>query len=83
MKQEPAFPVVGHLTDDLKMMGQLHHGMTLRDYFAAKVLPAIYTEFWAGVRGGECGVTPDWREGVSRDAYKLADAMLKARETAE
>jgi len=48
-------------------------GMTLRDYFAAKAMATVLfaiTEF------------PDehWRVGVAKDAYMMADAMLKARE---
>lgn len=65
MKQEPAFPVVGHLTDDLKMMGQLHHGMTLRDYFAAKAMTVVIADTF---------------EEIAKVSYELADAMLKARE---
>ena len=47
-------------------------GMTLRDYFAAAVLTGI------------CSV-PDYTDTssadvVARDAYRMADAMLKARE---
>jgi hypothetical protein len=42
-------------------------GMTLRDYFAAKAMQAIAQKYS--------------HEGdVSRNAYKIADAMLKARE---
>jgi hypothetical protein len=48
-------------------------GMTLRDYFAAKAMQASLTvirEF------------PDetWRDGLACDAYRMADAMLAARE---
>lgn len=43
----------------------------LRDYFAAKVLPALYDDSLGG---------PDWRDAVANEAYRLADAMLKARE---
>jgi hypothetical protein len=45
--------------------------MRLRDYFAAKVLPAIYNDS----TGGE-----GWRDAVANEAYQLADAMIKARE---
>jgi hypothetical protein len=42
-------------------------GMTLRDYFAAKAMQTL--------------VSKHSHEGdVSRNAYKIADAMLKARE---
>ncbi len=43
-------------------------GMTLRDYFAAKAMQALLTR--RPLSGGE----------VARDAYIIADAMLKARE---
>ena len=54
--------------------------MTLRDYFAAKALPAVYRMFWDDVRAFGATVPEDWRMGVALEAYKLADAMLKARE---
>jgi hypothetical protein len=44
--------------------------MTLRDYFAAK---AMQTKIFS--------VRPyDTTEEIARDAYRMADAMLKARE---
>ena len=76
----PAFPVY----DD---HGQYVNGggATLRDYFAAK---ALQGELAAMVdpSGSQCGIaldTPD--EALARIAehfYRIADAMLKARETA-
>jgi len=42
-------------------------GMTLRDYFAAKALPQCF----------EVSATTDI---AAREAYRMADAMLKARE---
>lgn len=54
-------------------------GMTLRDYFAAKVLPAVYAEYCESTRGGD-PVDRGWRDDVAMGAYKLADAMLEARE---
>jgi|688.fasta_scaffold00954_19 hypothetical protein len=47
------------------------HGMTLRDYFAAAALPHI--DF--GTRSDD-----EYFELRARDAYLIADAMLKARE---
>jgi hypothetical protein len=49
-------------------------GMQLRDYFAAKAMQANYaaiSEF------------PDehWRVDLAKDAYTMADAMMKARKT--
>jgi hypothetical protein len=44
-------------------------GMDLRDYFAAKAIPAL-------IQGGIHHSVWD----LSRDAYKIADAMLETRE---
>ena len=49
-------------------------GMTLRDYFAAKAMEVDYTL-------AKNFTDPDWRYGIALDAYKMADAMLKARES--
>jgi len=45
-------------------------GMTLRDYFAGQVLVGIMT-------GSEYGVVP---EKTATWCYKIADAMIEARE---
>jgi hypothetical protein len=55
-------------------------GMTLRDYFAAKAMPAVYRDFWDDYRAGRSAPIPeDWKMGVALDAYAMADAMLEAR----
>lgn len=56
-------------------------GMTLRDYFAAKALPAIYTEAVRDAANTGLFSCPGWRYGVANDAYQMADAMLKARQS--
>ena len=56
-------------------IGTISKGMTLRDYFAAKAMEVDYTL-------AKNFTDPDWRYGIALDAYKMADAMLKARETA-
>jgi hypothetical protein len=48
----------------------LTQGMTLRDYFAAKAMQSIIL----GLTGRDNEI-PD----TSEDAYRFADAMLKAR----
>lgn len=50
-------------------------GMTLRDYFAAKAMPALMTDYW----NSDTFSDPTWTS-VAKDAYLLADAMMKARE---
>ena len=65
----PAFPSHGS-------MGEVtHEGMTLRDYFAAKVVQAAITNP-VGAEGFTFNERAVW-------AYQQADAMLKAREVTE
>ena len=58
---EPAFPR-DHQHDG-------HNGMTLRDYFAAKVMQAMLGSNWTLKE-----------EEIPARAYKMADMMMKARE---
>lgn len=53
-------------------------GMTLRDYFAAKVLPVIVDNLPSGTSIGTS--YPLANLGAARVAYAMADAMIKARE---
>ena len=71
-----AFPQIetGYSESDHDYTGNVYStgGMTLRDYFAAKALPALtggYQE-WAIERDAD---------RVAQIAYSVADAMLKAR----
>ena len=51
--------------------GSMSHGMSLRDYFAAKAMQAFLMK--------PSSITcPD--EIIAQDAYNTADAMIKARE---
>ena len=51
-------------------------GMTLRDYFAAKIVASIPQS----VSGGNVGVYyPDQNKNFALAAYALADAMMEAR----
>ena len=52
-------------------------GMTLRDYFAAKALPAIVSTYVEA--NGRCIGTDHFPRNCAIHAYNLADAMLKAR----
>lgn len=67
-----AFPSKEYVpTSDKEVIAEVHYGgMDLRDYFAAKALIAI-------------GCFEDDAKGISKlakDSYKIADAMMKARE---
>lgn len=55
-------------------IGTISKGITLRDYFAAKAMEVDYTL-------AKNFTDPDWRYCIALDAYKMADAMLKARES--
>ena len=63
MNNEPAFPAMHYdLADN-------EHGMTLRDYFAAKTLQGLLAS----------GLEQSKYE-LSRKSYEMADEMLKARQ---
>ena len=59
----PAFPI-----------GTEFLGMTLRDYFAGKAMQGMIS-----ANGDSNGYLEYEEETVAANAYKLADAMLKAR----
>lgn len=54
------------------------YGLSMRDYFAAKAMPAVYADYCAEAR--QRGFNEGWRHGVAIDTYAMADAMLAARE---
>ena len=62
---QPAFPAMHYdLADN-------EHGLTMRDYFAAKAMTGLLTAEIVGEYSNE---------HVAEIAYRIADAMLKARE---
>ena len=61
---QPAFPCVDH-------HGYKLTGMTLRDYFAAKAMTGLLTAELVGEYSNE---------HVAEISYRIADAMMKARE---
>ena len=65
MNNPPAFPLHNH---GAQTLGLHVTGMSLRDYMAAKAMQAFLLDKRASMQGGAI------------DAYKMADAMLKARE---
>jgi len=90
MSNEPAYPtgLIGKIkfthnggnTAHVSEYESKHTGMTLRDYFAGQVIGHIYTDFWAAVRADKGQFNADWPMELAMDAYKMADAMLRARE---
>ncbi len=75
----PAFPLVPVEYRGELVYGEL--GLTVRDYFAAKAMPAIYDVAMREAEQGSGLLEDDqWRVGLAFDAYKMADAMLRARE---
>ncbi|MCP1173754.1 hypothetical protein [Ralstonia chuxiongensis] len=66
----PAFPMPGQCVDEKWEPIPGFTGMTLRDYFAAKAVGGMLA----------CPVQPQSDPDMyARDAYVIADAMLKAR----
>ena len=74
----PAFPEVRIISgDNYNAPTKVYYGgMTLRDYFAAKAMQALMT---SDKYGGIVGIN-NYEHNRAKDAYKVADAMLKARE---
>ncbi len=66
---EPAFPSTNQGPTTAP---EIYYGITIRDYFAAK---AMQVDYELAKKYSD----PDWRIGIALDAYKMADAMLKAR----
>jgi hypothetical protein len=67
-KNEPAFPLHNH---GAQTLGMHLSGMSLRDYFAAKAMQAYLPDAM------EHNAT---EKELAWSAYKMADAMMKARE---
>jgi hypothetical protein len=83
MKHQPyAFPFPAYTYPN----GEINHGdggMKLRDYFAAKAMKEIMAQAYELEQ--ECWTDgdfsfPDTMCSLAKEAYKWADAMLKARE---
>ncbi len=67
----PAFPLVAETHQHV-----IATGLDMRDYFAAKALPALIAgRNWSHFEGGDEALIAQW----ARASYALADAMLKAR----
>jgi len=92
MNNEPAYPtgLIGKIkfthnggnTAHVSEYESKFTGMTIRDYFAGQVIGAAYKDFTEECRGRryEGRVYEDWAASLATDAYRVADAMLKARD---
>jgi len=63
----PAFPKQPHRLTNGMLEGN-NEGMSLRDWFAAKAMQGMLQR------------TDEYAELIARASYRMADAMLKARE---
>ncbi len=79
MDNEPAFPVREWDSRDGERTF-FGHGMSLRDYFAAKAMQAIHAAAFAVAIHPASGPEhiADFMS-IAHAAYKMADAMLTAR----
>jgi len=64
MNNPPAFPLHNH---GVQTLGMHISGMSLRDYFAAQAMPYLMSAY-------------EDIDAIAVVAYKMADAMLRARE---
>ena len=81
----PAFPCHA---DIIPSKDRDYAGMALRDYFAAKAMQGIVSSIdgednYRRLRGHAAAAELSVSEWIARDAYKQADAMLKAREVSQ
>lgn len=70
MKDIPAFPSVS-------ISNGYSEGMTLRDYFAGKVLQGVMSSVEMGIVFSKGDKPPS--DEIAESAYAMADAMMKAR----
>lgn len=71
---QPAFPVT-YQHDEATAE---HHGMTLRDYMAAKAFPVLMRHYIQFVTDGKVQ-EEDAPKLIAEDSYSFADAMMEAR----
>lgn len=70
----PAFPIVVDVPNALnpgQVTRNVSMGLTTRDYFAAKAMHGFLQDYADDMENFP---------GIARDAYRMADAMIKARD---
>jgi hypothetical protein len=71
----PAFPTMNEMQTGPNEYR--FEGMTIRDYFAAKIAAASCA--YDGGVNPTVGVDVDWKQATVRTAYELADTMMEQR----
>lgn len=84
-RNQPAFPIEIDMADQLFQNGKgrhnsrdyhvQYHGLTMRDYFAAKAMSLSNPSVYVGKEQTE----KSFKE-YADNCYRIADAMLKSRE---
>ena len=72
MKNQPAFPQATQIANEFHPNYGKDTGMSLRDYFAAKAMQGFLASPLLKTELGEYA--------MAKNSYRVADAMLKARE---
>ncbi len=73
----PAFPCPVEFDPNGQLVSHGSFGMTLRDWFAGKALAGWLASYDSGFAHP---VSTETEKLVAEQSYKMADAMLKARE---
>ena len=73
---ETAMRIAADQEKKRKEGGDVRGTLTLRDYFAAKAMPTVISDW---LQTGDIFPDPEIVEVIARDCYIVADAMLKAR----
>jgi len=80
MNNPPAYPT-NNWTQIAPYSSGYSEGMTLRDYFAAKAMQSwITVTVQRYIHQGQLQIDMPSRDVIAKEAYEMADAMLKARE---
>jgi hypothetical protein len=74
-----AFPIAYDMGCEMAPEVRVSHGMSLRDYFAAKAMQAIIATSGDVESRRYLAKQADPNAGLAADAYAMADAMLAAR----
>lgn len=83
--EEPAFPSVAEGGSDSGLHAELNRGMSLRDYFAAKVAATAWEDAPKASKWDLDALFGKERTGIRREeiaaalAYRLADEMMARR----